>query len=118
MSTAAASPFVRVVQWIVINGLLLCALWLGWFEGVEWARNLFTFVSGFFALLSLALISKDLKEGMRKRGRTVPAPLDGLLYAVFVGVLAAMGSFWVASAWVLMWMIDCYVFSETKGGAK
>lgn len=66
----------RVLKWFLFNGLFGLAIYYGFYIGNENAARVAIFIAWVAAILSLCCLSDDIREALRKKGRSVPAPID------------------------------------------
>lgn len=110
----------RVLRWSVFNGAILTLCWLTFFGGQQWASNVFTFMTCALSIVQLVAFSKKAREEMAKMGRSVPAPLSATCDFAIILTCAAFGAYWLAAAWVWMWLSECVAFAPVakKEGEK
>lgn len=88
--------------WLALNGGLAAAVWFGYMEGVEGARNVALFLIWFVTVpASLMVLSNKTLERLAKE-KDVPTPIRRLVgRAISLGVLGVLvwsGSAWTAAA--------------------
>lgn len=97
----------RVSAWLLLNGGIAVALYLGYFAGKTWAENIFVFFTCFFAFAYFFILGKETRDKMRKEGASVPPFVSYLYDVAIITTLAGLGHFWLATAWT--WILVVYV---------
>lgn len=77
----------RLVRYIMLNGLLAASLWFGIVEHVEGAAIVAMVLAWFTSVTSLFMLHKDVIAVIRKRGKTVPVPVDHAFDVAVVGFM-------------------------------
>jgi len=90
----------KLLKWVVINGLFLVFLYYGFVEGIDNAENLALFFAWVNILCSLFMTQDDMVKKMQEVGRTVSKEVnvayDLTVLCVFIWYGAWItGSFWL-----------------------
>jgi len=105
----------RILYWFALNGGLL-ALTLVAIVGHEpWALNVVRFaIWAMTALVTIAVLSKDIRAKARAKGRSVPKWISVTYDLAIIVILAASGHFWCAGAWLWQMMCESSIYDGKK----
>jgi hypothetical protein len=84
----------KVLKWVIINGMFLTAFYFGFVEGHEGAYNITMFVAWASIVISPFLLFDEMQKVLKKKGRSVPSWLNNT-----EGFLVAFAFAWFG-AWV------------------
>lgn len=96
----------RAFVWVVLNLLFACLAIAGMYYNHEAVRNIFKFF--FWALVvvyTCTALSKTCSKESRRKGLPVPMWVSHTYGILMITFLAALGHFWMASAW--LWQVGC-----------
>lgn len=107
---------IRVLKWTAVHAAMAVLGWFAIIESTEWAANVLMFLLILNALLWLGIATtKDVREKVRGRGRSVPTAVANLYDLAFICLLAGGGWFFFASVYVVQWIAECCVY---EGGTR
>lgn len=97
----------RRIYWLMMNGLMVASGIYGLFYGLEWAKNIFLFLTWATVVLSiLCACCKETRLAARAKGRSIPAWLSvGVDIAIAIA-LASVGRFVLAAAVLIQISFD------------
>lgn len=96
----------RALRWLSVNGAVGGVAWIAIITRVEWACNLFTFLTFLISVIMLGVFDGKVREEIRVKGRSVPAFASGLFDGSIVIGCAVNGWFFLAVAWVWLWLSE------------
>lgn len=111
----------RTLKWIALNGIWATILWLGTFQAVQWAENLFCFMAWVSAALwFVTIVFDEIHQNIYDKGQPVPVRVGVIYDIAIVLTLAAAGWFWTALACIFGSLTEYCIFdkppeSQAKG---
>ena len=107
--------FKRIAMFIMLTGLMqFCAIY-GLLYHVEWAKNIILFMVWAMGIITTLIFSaKDVRNEIRRKGRSVPAWVSICTDLVILIILASVGRFVTAAA--MLWQMACEaaIYEEDK----
>lgn len=91
----------RTVRYLIVNGIFAALLYLGFFVGVEGARNVAQFWTWFMCVTSFAMFSDDVAKAAAAKWMPVPVWFDILVDIAACGVFVWFAWWWTAGAYAL-----------------
>ena len=91
----------KVLKWVLLNGLFGVAVYFGFIEGHEGAYNAAMFVAWVSIVCSFLLLADPVIEKMKETGRTMPAWINISFDAVITITFVWFGA-WVTGGFYLL----------------
>jgi len=82
----------KIIEFVSINSAFAASIYLGFFEGVEGAKNIAYFWAWFTIVVSVFALTEHAQAQFKKDGRSVPIRVVGTLKALFTLVLVYSGA--------------------------
>lgn len=104
----------RAITWWIVNAACAGLLYVGYFLGVEGAKNLFLFLVWLNLLTCLCMLNGDVQKSIREKGRSVPAWISVGYDVAMVAVMVWIGLWFTASAFTLAAFLHNGVFMRDQ----
>lgn len=96
-----------------------CLCFFGFFEGVEWAKNIAYFIAWFFIVISFFLLSDEatklIAKEMKKNKLRMPVVVNNVFDLCVTLALIAAGA-WVTGIFYIVHCLFCQVAKERAKG--
>lgn len=93
-----------IAKALIVDGLMSWAIWAGWGQDIEGARNVVTLVLWLMFAISLLYWSDEIRKHMQDRPRKVPEWVSGIFWAAWILFLTWHGSWVLAVAMLITWL--------------
>lgn len=122
MSNEEQPPYkfniVRVMRWTAFNAFHGALMWFAYMQHHQWAANVFAFITCLQAVMSLMMFSDSARESLSMKGPSVPIGLNLMADLLYAMACAAVGNFWLASAWAWIAVAGTAFYSKPSSKSK
>jgi len=91
----------RIFKYFLTYSLFLTALYLGFIEEIDGAKNVVMVFVWFTFFVSLLCFTDVLQKALKEKGRAIPAWVDNSIDVGIGFFLVWFGLFWTGTAWIL-----------------
>ncbi len=96
--------FANIARALIVDCLFSWAIWAGWVQDVEGARNVVMLMIWFMFAVSLFCWADVMQEHMKDKPRKVPKWMSGIFWGAWILFLTWHGSWALAVAMVIAYI--------------